>query len=183
MGNRTALTDTTGIHVYEYDAANRLTSVDGVAYTWDDRGNLLNDGAFTYAYNSAGQLVHVISGTAIVKYTYNAAGLRVTQSVDGDATTFAWDWAAPAAGSGQAPVPELLRQGKTRYLVGHDTLGWHNWKGWTYSLPDALGSGRQTVDAAGAVTSSREWTPFGVAAGDSPAGWGHGRLLIQTGSL
>ena len=113
----------------------------------------------------------------------------MAQSVDGDVTTFAWDWATPAAGSGQAPVPELLRQGETRYLVGHDTLGWNDGAGWTYPLPDALGSVRQVLvlseaegtDAAGAVTSSREWTPFGVAlalsgaegAGESPAGLGY----------
>ncbi|MCD4737837.1 MAG: RHS repeat-associated core domain-containing protein, partial [Anaerolineae bacterium] len=89
----------------------------------------------------------------------------VAQSVDGDATTFAWDWASG--------VPELLRQGKTRYLVGHDTLGWHDGNTWTYSLPDALGSVRQTVDAAGAVVNAREWTPFGVAVGESTAGLGY----------
>lgn len=43
---------------YVYDAANRLTSVDSVAYTWDNNGNasiakhsarrLLNDGVNTY---------------------------------------------------------------------------------------------------------------------------------------
>jgi|GEM_PF-1934207 len=101
--------------------------------------------------------------------------------MDGDATTFAWDWATPAAGSGQAPVPELLRQGKTRYLVGHDTLGWHDGNTWAYSLPDALGSVRQAVDGAGAVVRAREWTPFGVAlalsgaegAGESTAGLGY----------
>ena len=37
------------VTTYEYDAANRLTSVNGVVYTWDDRGNLINDGMFTYA--------------------------------------------------------------------------------------------------------------------------------------
>ena len=61
MGNRTVMTDTKGIHVYEYDTANRLTSVDGVAYTWDARGNLLSDGTFTYTYNAAGWLVRCVS--------------------------------------------------------------------------------------------------------------------------
>ena len=32
---------------YVYDAANKLTSVDSVAYTWDNNGNLLNDGVNT----------------------------------------------------------------------------------------------------------------------------------------
>ena len=36
-----ALGHTTG---YAYDAADRLVSVDGVACSYDDRGNLLSDG-------------------------------------------------------------------------------------------------------------------------------------------
>ncbi|NIW45561.1 MAG: hypothetical protein GWN30_12680, partial [Gammaproteobacteria bacterium] len=32
---------------YLYDAANRLTSVDGVGYTYDDNGNLLATGLLT----------------------------------------------------------------------------------------------------------------------------------------
>ena len=35
---------------YGYDIANRLTSVDSVTYTWDNNGNLLSDGVFTYTY-------------------------------------------------------------------------------------------------------------------------------------
>ena len=91
----------------------------------------------------AGRLVRAESVTSTLVYTYNAAGLRIAQSANGDETTFAWDWASG--------VPELLRQGEPRYLVSHDTLGWHDGEAWIYPLPDALGSVRQTVDAAGAV--------------------------------
>jgi YD repeat-containing protein len=39
VGNRQALTETLGVtptaHSYVYDQANRLTSVDGITYTWD----------------------------------------------------------------------------------------------------------------------------------------------------
>ena len=34
-----AMTTTVGVTSYAYDAADRLTSVDGVSYTWDDNGN------------------------------------------------------------------------------------------------------------------------------------------------
>ncbi len=105
------------------------------------------------------------SVAATIVYTYNAAGLRVAQGVDGDATTFAWDWASG--------VPELLRQGETRYLVGRDTLGWHGGDTWAYPLPDALGSVRQETDAAGAVSATREWTPFGVKLGAAQPGLGY----------
>jgi len=80
-------------------------------------------------------------------------------------TRFAWDWAAP--------VPELLQAAETRYLVGYETLGWAEGGGWAYILPDALGSIRQTADAAGAVTRAREWTPYGEEVGPAQAGPGY----------
>jgi RHS repeat-associated protein len=70
--------------------------------------------------------------------------------------------------------------GDKRYLVGHDTLGWEDAGGWTYAVPDALGSvspwtgtGRQAVDAAGAVVAAHEWSPFGVESGGAQAGLGY----------
>jgi hypothetical protein len=36
-----------------------LTSVNGVAYTYDDNGNLLSDGACTFNYDAAERLVVV----------------------------------------------------------------------------------------------------------------------------
>jgi YD repeat-containing protein len=50
VGNR--LTQETGLGTtnYVYDNANRLSSVNSVNYTWDDNGNLLNDGTNLYTY-------------------------------------------------------------------------------------------------------------------------------------
>ncbi len=98
-GNRTAYTETTlanGTRAtqYKYDAANRLTAVNGTAYTWDAQGNLIGDGTFTYAYDAAGRLVRAQSITATLVYTCTADGLRLAQSVNGAETTFAWDWAS-----------------------------------------------------------------------------------------
>ncbi|MBN1877899.1 MAG: RHS repeat-associated core domain-containing protein [Anaerolineae bacterium] len=76
-----------------------------------------------------------------------------------------WDWATG--------VPELLSDGDHVYLVGHDTLGWTADGSWTFILPDALGSVRQTTDATGAVTGSREWSPFGVEIGGTETGLGY----------
>ena len=106
--------------------------------------------------------------TATLVYTYNADGLRVAQaqsvssvqSVD----TFTWDWATP--------VPELLSDGESLYLIGYDTLGWQNGDDWTFVLPDALGSVRQETDAAGAVTAVREWSPYGEELGGAQTGLG-----------
>jgi hypothetical protein len=40
-----------------------------VAQMWDNNGNLLNDGVFTYIYDSANQLTSAIQGTNI--YTFS----------------------------------------------------------------------------------------------------------------
>ncbi|MBC7228079.1 MAG: hypothetical protein H5T61_12765 [Thermoflexales bacterium] len=174
VGNRTVYTETTPANgtrttQYAYDAANRLlvsiTAGQPITYTWDARGNLIGDGTFTYAYNSAGRLVRASSVTATLAYTYTADGLRVGQAVDGAETTFAWDWAAP--------VPEVLVAGSTRYLVGHETLGWAEGGAWRYILPDALGSVRQAADGAGAVVQAREWMPYGEEVGGAQAGLGY----------
>jgi YD repeat-containing protein len=98
-GNREALTETTNftatsVNTYTYDAANRLTSLDGVTYTWDARGNLTNDGVFTYTYDGAGRTVRAASVTETRVYTYDGDGLRVAQRISDTETTFVWDRAA-----------------------------------------------------------------------------------------
>jgi len=108
--------------------------------------------------------VRAQSVTATLVYTYNHGGLRVAQSVDGDPTSFSWDWATG--------IPEMLSDGYALYLVGRETLGqWDD--AWTYYLPDALGSVRQATDGAGAVVSAREWSPYGVEVSSAQAGLGY----------
>jgi len=47
VGNRLTETTPVGTTTYTYDDANRLATVNKVAYTWDDNGNLLSDGTST----------------------------------------------------------------------------------------------------------------------------------------
>jgi RHS repeat-associated protein len=110
-------------------------------------------------------MVRAESVTATLVYTYSAAGLRVAQSVDGDETTFAWDWASG--------LPEMLSEGGNLSLVGHETLGQWDGNEWAYHLPDVLDSVRQVADGAGSVLDSREWTPYGVEVGAAQAGLGY----------
>jgi len=89
------LTTHQGVVNYQYDAANRLTSVNGQAYTWDDNGNLLSDGLRSYSYDHANRLTQVVSGTLTTQFTYNGAGDRVAKTVDGVTADYVLD---PAAG-------------------------------------------------------------------------------------
>ena len=169
VGNRTVMTDTTDVHTYTYDAANRLTSAGGVPYTWDARGNLTNDGVFTYTYNAAGRLARAESVTATIVYTYTAAGLRVAQSVDGDVTTFAWDLATPLA-------QVLATSDDVLNLYGLTRIGEVQGGEWNYLLPDAMGSVRQWTDSGGEVTYAAGYTPFGEKlwhTGSATSAWGY----------
>jgi YD repeat-containing protein len=117
VGNRAAHTVTTAlaqttVTTYTYNAANRLTKVGDVVYSWDARGNLTSDGTFTYTYNAAGRMVACLSTnrlaesiTATLVFTYNANDLRVAQSIQSvtaSVDSLAWDRASG--------VPELLFQ-------------------------------------------------------------------------
>jgi RHS repeat-associated protein len=69
--------------------------------------------------------------------------------------------------------PKLLSDGDKRYLIGRDTLAWEDASGWSYAVPDALGSVRQAVDGDGELVDAREWTPYGVEIGTAQAGLGY----------
>lgn len=80
VGNRRAYTRTLGAQMvtrYTYDAANRLTSVDGQAYTWDANGNLLNDGSKDYVYDQANRLTNINANGLSWSATYNGDSVRL----------------------------------------------------------------------------------------------------------
>jgi len=62
VGNRLTQTINSVTTTYVYDAANRLVSVNGVSYTWDNNGNLTSDGTNTYTYDYANRLVSLTNG-------------------------------------------------------------------------------------------------------------------------
>ena len=151
VGNRTARTATiTSAQVtnYIYDEADRLASVNGQAYTWDDNGNLLNDGAKTYAYNQANRLTDLTQGATTFQFNYNGDGARLRQIIAGVSTTYTQDLVAPL------PVVLQAKTGanttKYVYALGTRPLA-QNSGSWEYLLADALGSVRQIVDESGNV--------------------------------
>ena len=119
VGNRTVLTETipangTRTTQYEYDAANRLTNVNGVAYTWDANGNLLSDGSRTFQYDYANRLVQVVSGTLTTEFVYNGDSHCVAKTVNGSETRYTLD---PAMGLVQV-LAEVTGGEATRYVYG-----------------------------------------------------------------
>jgi hypothetical protein len=85
--------------------------------------------------------------------------------------------------------------GRCRLYIGRDTLAWEDAGGWTYAVPDALGSvslgrDRQAVDGSGSLVAAREWSPYGVETGDAQVGlsytgewWDAAVAMVLLGSI
>ncbi len=161
VGNRTAQTQTitsTLVTNYVYDAANRLTSVNGQAYTWDNNGNLTNDGSKVYTYTQANRLIIVTASGLTWSAAYNGDGARLRTTVNSVPTTYTQDLAAPLpvvlrAKTGVTTTQYLFDMG-TRPLAEYHT-------GWDYLLPDGLGSVRQLADGSGSVGLAQSYDPYG----------------------
>jgi RHS repeat-associated protein len=156
VGNR--LTQTSSLNqgnpdVYVYDSTNRLTSVNGQEYTWDNNGNLLDDGVSGYAYDRANRLVVVRGPEVSATYAYNGLGERMQQTVDVQTTDFIVDQAGG--------LTQVLSDGTDSYLYGLRRIAEQDAEGWQYYVGDALGSVRQLVDESGEVRLVKDYEPYG----------------------
>jgi RHS repeat-associated protein len=182
MGNRLSQDSLVGLSYssidYTYDIANRLTAVDEVEYTWDDNGNLLDDGVNTYAYDSANRLVSISGGASAVDYVYNGLGDRLQQTVGSTTTTYTLDL--------NGGLTQVLSDGANTYLYGNSRIAQENTTT-EYFLADALGSVRQLADESGAVTYAVSYSPYGEilsSAGDGETIFGFaGEQTDQTGMV
>jgi RHS repeat-associated protein/uncharacterized repeat protein (TIGR01451 family) len=168
VGNRLSANEAGVSTVYTYDAANQLTSVNGVPYTWDANGNLLNDGRRTFTYDAGNRLTQVITGALTIGQRYSGDGVRKEQLINGVPIRYTLDEATE--------LPNVLEeqgtQGDVQYLYGLGQLAVHTAAGWVYQLGDGLGSVRQQVDAAGEVATTRQYAPFGQIEAQAGAGQG-----------
>ncbi len=163
VGNRTVQTQTitsTLVTNYSYDVANRLTSANGVTYSWDDNGNLLNDGLQAYTYDQANRLKQVVGGATTSTFGYNGLGDRLQQTVGITTTRYVLD---PAAG-----LTQVLADGTNTYLYGNARIGQYQ-TAMQYFGADGLGSVRQIYDATGQVVGSSRYDPYGNVLAQSGA--------------
>ncbi len=152
---------------YVYDDANRLTSVNGVTYTWDNNGNLLNDGVNAYTYNTANQLKTLTSPSVNASYGYNGMGDRLQETHNGGTTNFMMDY--------NMGLTQVLNDGTNNYIYGNGRIAQVN-TGTDYFLGDALRSVRQLTNSSGAITYASAYNPYGVvtqAYGASQTAYGY----------
>ena len=153
VGNRLSQDTLAGTNTYLYDIANRLIEVDGVAYTWDDNGNLLDDGLRQYSYDRANRLTAVDFGIDEYDFTYNGLGDRLVQAVNEVPIQYTLDLAAG--------LTQVLAEPDNAYLYGVGRIGEQQSDGWRYHLGDALGSVRQLTDETRNVLAASSYGSFG----------------------
>jgi RHS repeat-associated protein len=154
-----------------YDSANQLTTFASggqtTAYQYDPRGNRTNSSGAqdgSYSYDQANRLASYRSGATSATYSYNGDGLRISKTVGGVTTPFAYDTAQE--------LPLLLTEGDTSYIYGPSGTPIERISGDgipTYLHADQLGSIRLLTDANGRISGQVSYTPYGraTATGDS----------------
>lgn len=128
-------------------------AANGVNYVWDDNGNVISDGVYTYTYDTADRLIGM-SGTGLaVNNEYNGLGDRLSETVNDQTTHYTMDL--------NAVLTQVLQDGTNTYLYGAGRIAQYGANGAEYFLGDALGSVRQLVNASGNITLAKDYKPYG----------------------
>lgn len=168
-GNRTRTVVNGEETLYTNNELNQTTAAGDTRYEYDVDGNLIRKtdetGVTSYEWSAEGRLLGMMTPTGdVYTYTYNAAGERISTSVNGKVTTYVYD----GAGNGNV-VTEYDTEGKSKYYqYGNGLIGFDDaldGKYWYDS--DALGSVTGITDASGNLIATYAYDPFGSMIGST----------------
>lgn len=135
-----------------YDNNNRILSWAGVAFGYDNNGNLTSDGNRSYAWDTRDRLSGMTGGGFTTSYSYDAFGRRTSRTVNGSQTSFLYDgWNPVHTGTGSTVSSTWLYGAGLDERYARITGGGANV---TTLLPDALGSLLHMLDPGGALTAT-----------------------------
>lgn len=141
-----------------FNATNQLLTFTGVAYTYDNNGNLTSDGVNRYSWNARNQLVGITGGVSSA-FAYDAVGRRTQRTVGGVTTAFLHDG---------ANLVQETSGGKTaRYLTGlrlDQVFSRTDSTATMTYLRDGLGSIFALADGTGAIATQYQYDPYGNTA-------------------
>jgi RHS repeat-associated protein len=173
VGNRTTqMTSGAGAASvsYTYDSRDRLLSETGVAYGWDQNGNLVSrTGDATYEWDFEDRLTKVTKADgAVVEHVYDVDGNRIETTVTlpggGFGSRVVTKFLVDTMGGLSQVVLETDEAGSVgAYYVraGADLLSVRRGSQYATYLKDGLGSVRGLADANGAVAETRTYSAYG----------------------
>jgi len=192
VGNRTQVTDNSGVTTFDYDDLYRLTSVTypGPAtdtYTYDPNGNRLTKNADDYTYDAADQLTD-LEGIALDydangnqlehgtdTFEYDHENRLVEATVDSVVSTYVYNGDGLRVSQTADSVttdyswdvasglPVILQDGALTYVYGPDLISATDGAGdQVYFSYDGLGSTTDLTDDIGDVVATYEYDVFGA---------------------
>ncbi len=139
-----------------YDAANEQTSFAGATFTYDANGNLTNDGVNTYQWDARNRLIG-ISGGSTASFSYDALGRRISKTINGASTQFAYDGNDIVAEIGGGAVGANYLRSLNIDEPFIRQMGTGN----EYYHTDALGSSLTLSNGQGVSATTYTYEPFG----------------------
>ena len=168
-GNRTSEAIDSGTPTtYTYNAINQITNS---GFTYDNNGNLINEGVNVYTWDRANRMVNHSWGISHLwrTFTYDGAGNRVQQAQvyspppPGSQQITATDYILDLQ-PGLAQVIAATTSGNTERYV-HGLRGIHAMEDsagvWSHPAQDGLGSVRMEMEDLLEVVASGDYEPFG----------------------
>ena len=160
LGNWTSKTTDSVTENRTHNNMNELVSMDGAPLTYDDNGNLTDDGTKTYEYDYENRLVRVTrtSDSAILgEYNYDALGRRVEKQASGATTTYYYD-------ENRVIEEQVGSVTEATYVYGDDidevlTME-HGGQTYFYHT-DSLGNIAALANASGNVVEHYTYDPYG----------------------
>lgn len=140
------------------DANHRLTSFNGSPHTYDDHGNLIDDGARQYHYDIRDRLIEIRQGNALVAaFQYDTFGRRTHKTQNGSTIQYRYDGDNAIAEIEGAQTRSLFTGPgiDERYARDNETGGR------SYFLTDALGSTLALTAPNGDVQARYHYSPYG----------------------
>ncbi len=140
-----------------YNDANELTGREGTTLSYDEDGNLTNDGTSAYTYNDRNQLTELTQGSNTWSFAYDPFGRRTTKTKNTVPTDYLYD---------EGNVATETSEGKTASLLnglGLDERYARSTSSGTSSyLTDQPGSTIALADSSGEPTTEYTYNPFGA---------------------
>ncbi|GGT65671.1 RHS repeat-associated core domain-containing protein [Streptomyces purpureus] len=137
---------------------NRVTTFNGRTFTYDNEGQLKDDGKNTYTFNPRGQLTGVTkNGGPAASFGYDPLGTRISKTLGGATTKFLTDASNPHIeqnNTGQTTAT-VAASGLDQYLTRTE-----NGQTQTY-LTDALGTVVGLANPDGTIATRYTYDPYG----------------------
>jgi RHS repeat-associated protein len=162
-GNRASVTDNGVMTAYTANNRNEYTTVGGTTYQYDADGNLISktdaSGTTTYTLNDENRLTGVNGPGLSAAYTYDALGLRSSETVNGQTTQDLLDpfglgnVASEYDGSGHLLAHYVQGLGLVSRVDASGAAAYYDF--------DLTGNAVGLTNAAGAYVNHYSYLPFG----------------------